>query len=458
MLLEMMLSEFSKQSPVSVMVQGTMENVLSAGKLNALFERTSVSQYTRELTFSTLADLMGSVVIRRHKSVHAAYQKSHEELGVSVTAVYDKLRNVEPKVSAELVRQTSAEMAKIIEAMPAGPAAAPLAGYRTKILDGNCLGATEHRIFELRQTAAGPLPGKSLAVLDPQLKLITDVIPCEDGHAQERSLLEEVLANVSGRDLWIADRNFCTNGFLCGIVQRSGYFLVRRHQSLTYEEWGPWRQIGSTETGYAFERAVRIPREEGPWLTVRLIRLNLATPTRDKDHELYLLTNLPESKADATVVADLYRDRWQLETAFLHLTKALNCEINTLGYPKAALFGFCMALVAYNVLAVTRAALRATWGEQAGDTEVSTHYLADEIAGIYRGMMIALPARTWVRFQTITAAELAEELLTLARNVNLRQFKKHPRGPKKPRTPRASDPNKPHVSTKRLLDARKRKH
>ena len=32
--------------------------------------------------------------------------------------------------------------------------------------------------------------------------------------------------------------------------------------------------------------------------------------------------------------------------------------INTLGYPKAALFGFCLALVAYNMLAVVMAALR----------------------------------------------------------------------------------------------------
>ena len=106
-----------------------------------------------------------------------------------------------------------------------------------------------------------------------------------------------------------------------------------------------------------------------------------------------MLNNLPAAKANAVVVADLYRDRWLLETAFLHLTKSLNCEINTLGYPKAALFGFCMALAAYNMLAVTRAAMRATWGAEAGDENISTYYLADEIAGIHRGMMIG-PAAT----------------------------------------------------------------
>ncbi len=41
--------------------------------------------------------------------------------------------------------------------------------------------------------AAGPLPGKSLVVYDPGVRLPIDVFPCEDGHAQERSLLKTVL-------------------------------------------------------------------------------------------------------------------------------------------------------------------------------------------------------------------------------------------------------------------------
>jgi hypothetical protein len=54
------------------------------------------------------------------------------------------------------------------------------------------------------------MPGKSLVVLDPALMLAVDVFPCEDGHAQERSLLASVLPSVEAGDVWIADRNFCT--------------------------------------------------------------------------------------------------------------------------------------------------------------------------------------------------------------------------------------------------------
>jgi IS4 transposase len=454
MLLQEMFDEFAKKSPPTVMVQATMEFALSEDWINDLFERTAQSQYTRELTFSTMVDLIAPVVCGTHKSVRSAYHKSPTELAASLTAVYDKLKGIEPEVAAELTRQTTRRLADIIEAMPGGKRAPLLPGYHVRILDGNCLGATEHRIFELRQTAAGPLPGKSLVVLDPQRMLAVDVFPCEDGHAQERSLLHKVLATIKARELWIADRNFCTNGFLVGIARACGAFIIRLHQGLTYEECGPWRKIRSTATGFAFERAVRIDDGEGGWLELRLVRVNLATATRDGDDELYLLTNLPEAKADAGKVAELYRQRWLLETAFLHLTKSLRCEINTLGYPKAALFCFCVALLAYNILAVTRAALRAAWGEQQGDEEISVYYLADEIAGTHRGMMIALPAPIWKRFQQTTAAELAKELVVLARNLNLKTYRKSIRGPKKPPPPRASSPNKPHLSTKKLLDAR----
>ena len=55
---------------------------------------------------------------------------------------------------------------------------------------------------------------------------------------------------------------------------------------------------------------------------------------------------------------------YNIETAFKHLEAYFHSAINTLGYPKAALFGFCLALVAYNFLAVVLAALRRVHGEE----------------------------------------------------------------------------------------------
>lgn len=345
MLLEAMFEQFCKLSPVTVMARATLEYALAPEWMDALFDRTAQSQYTRELTLSTMVDLMAPVVCGVHPSVRSAYLKSPVEIGASITAVYDKLARTETAVSETLVRETAARLGDVIDAMAEGRRAPLVRGYHVKILDGNCLGATEHRLGELRSIAAGPLPGKSLAVLDPEQMRIVDLFACEDGHAQERSLLDRVLQTVQGKDLWVADRNFCTAGFLRGIDRRGGCFVIRHHRGLVYETCGPWKEVGRSQTGYLMERTVRFVDDEGQWFSLRLVRVIADEKTRDGDTELLLLRNLPVRAADAQKVATLYRHRWLLETAFLHLTKTLRCEIQTLGYPKAALFGFCVAVM-----------------------------------------------------------------------------------------------------------------
>ena len=103
----------------------------------------------------------------------------------------------------------------------------------------------------------------------------------------------------------------------------------------------------------------------------RRVRIKLNQATRDGATIVHILTNLPR-RITGKQVAELYRKRWTLETAFQHLEAYFHSEINTLGYPKAALFGFCLALVAYNLLAVVLAALRGVHGEETVDEEVSS--------------------------------------------------------------------------------------
>ena len=247
-----------------------------------------------------------------------------------------------------------------------GERAAWLPGYRVKILDGNHLAGTEHRLKELRTIGAGALPGHALVVLDPQAMLVTDVFPCEDGHAQERSLLDQVLETIRPGEVWIADRNFCTTGFLFGIARRGGYFVIRQHGATLHIEWmGERRPCGRSETGAVFEQEMRLGDGDGGTMVVRRITVELDTPTRDGETEIHILTNLPAEVADALAIADLYRRRWTVEAAFGELATCLNGEVNTLGYPKAALFAFCVALVSYNVMSVVKAALRSVHGEEA---------------------------------------------------------------------------------------------
>lgn len=143
-----------------------------------------------------------------------------------------------------------------------------------------------------------------------------------------------------------------------------------------------------------------------------------------------------------------------MEIAFQHLEAYFHSEINPLGYPKAALFGFCLALVAYNLLAVVLAALRGIHGEEIVDEEVSLYYIANEISTTYRGMMIAVPDLEWGIFYSMNTADLATILLALARRVRLQAFRKSPRRPQKPRPKGKKMSRKGHVSTAKLLMTR----
>src|SRR5262249_25567935 len=160
----------------------------------------------------------------------------------------------------------------------------------------------------------------------------------------------QVLPLVQKGDLWIADRNFCTVDFLQGLTRRHAHFIIRRHGNMTVEPQGEYSQEFETDTGWVSERRVWICRDGRRVMEARQVRVRLKEPTEDGDTEVEILTNLP-AKVKAVKVANLYLKRWKIEGAFHELTVALNCEVNTLGYPKAALFGFSAAVVAYNVLA-----------------------------------------------------------------------------------------------------------
>lgn len=377
--------------------------------------------------------------------MNAAYKEEKENVGVSITALYNKLNGISIETSATLVRETAKEKTEIIHALD-GAKQPLLPGYRAKMLDGNCIESTEHRLEVLRDTKA-----KSLVVYDPMLEMAIDVFPCEDGHAQERSLLHHVLATVEALDVWTMDRNFCVRGFLLSIDDKGGYFICREHKGLKWESCGIERYAGKTDTGTLYEQWIKIVDDAGTVRKYRRIRLKLTIETRDGETEIAILTNLPKTAASAKIVAELYRKRWSIETMFQELESHLHSEVNTLGYPKAALFGFCVALVAYNILAVVKAALRAKHGEETIEKELSGYYLAGNITRTYDGMMIALPEQEWIVFQTMGLSALVDLLLQLANNVILSKFLKSRRSPKKPPSKRDKYSNHPHVSTAKLL-------
>jgi hypothetical protein len=453
MILPAVFERFTERSPLSVMAQGAIEYALSESALNQVFDSSAEGQYTRELLFSSVFDLMSVVVTGSYGSVCSAYKGLKGSIPVSLTSVYNKLQGIETNVSAEMVRYTAGRLLPV-QSLTHGKHAPWLPGYTVRILDGNHLAATQHRLKETRREAAAPLPGQALVLYEPEADLVTDVLLEEDGHAQERSLLDDVLDRLNAKDLVVADRNMCVRSFLLGTIAKGGFFAIREHTQLQWESAGKLRRLGRTEGGRLREQRVSIRNASGELLYLRRVVVELDEPTRDGDTYIAVLCNLPEEDADARAVAKLYRRRWTVEHAFEDLAVALECEINTLCYPKAALFGFCVGLVVYNLMAVVKGALRGVHGEaEAG--QMSAYYMADEMGGVYRGMMIAIPEPHWRVFAQMSAQDFACVLRQLAENINLERFRKHTRGPKKPTAKRHYDPAHPHVSTARVLHQRK---
>ena len=454
-MLSPVFTPFVEQSPISVMARGMLERVLNPPQLDEWFDETSDQQYTKDLLFSTVFDIMSHVVRGERKSIHAACQAKKEEICVSINSVYNKINGISPNTSAALVRYASGEVESIMKKL-GGTIKPPLPGKRIKQIDGNCIEKSHHRIKELRDIAAGPLPGKSLVVYDPVLRLPIDVFPCEDGHAQERSLFKEVLLTIDSNDVWVADRNFCTLEFTCGIVNRNADFIIREHRKYPFELIGKEQYIGKTETGAVYEQQILVRADDNQEYIFRRIRIKLKKATRDGDGEIFIISSLSKSSANAKKIAELYRGRWKIETAFQRLAKYFNSEINTMGYPRAALFAFCVALVAYIAMSVVMAAIGSVHGVDVVEKQVSGYYISDEISGVYLGMMIAVGSDPWIVFRKMTDAKLVSLLQYLAGKVKLSAYKKHSRGPKKPKTQRKTDKKVPHVSTAKILANRKK--
>jgi hypothetical protein len=57
--------------------------------------------------------------------------------------------------------------------------------------------------------------------------------------------------------VWVADRHSCTTGFLFGIAQRKGFFVIRRHAAtLRWERESEWTAAGRTDTGTLTEQTI----------------------------------------------------------------------------------------------------------------------------------------------------------------------------------------------------------
>jgi len=92
-----------------------LRRMLDSNAIDRLFSEHADEQHHRSLLFSDLAVLVSGVVLGKHRSMNAGYKKMKEQLGVSVTAVSEKLQRVELPVVQQLVRHSYQQTVEICQ-------------------------------------------------------------------------------------------------------------------------------------------------------------------------------------------------------------------------------------------------------------------------------------------------------------------------------------------------------
>ena len=200
------------------------------------------------------------------------------------------------------------------------------------------------------------------------------------------------------------------------------------------------------------EQAIELAEPHGGALRHwRRIEITLHTPTDSGDQTIVLWSNLSPEVGAATI-AQLYRKRWRIEGLFGRLESVLHSEIKTLGHPRAALLGFTVAVLAYNVLAVLKQLIEHAHRQSHPDLDVSTYHLAVDIASDYGTMLRMLPPEQ-LPCSDGDARQLLERLLRLASRMSPKQLATSKRKPKVVHAKGYVDGAiaRAHVSTARLL-------
>lgn len=447
------LERFIEKYPLAVMTR-SIAGLLLGEELNDVFQQNRSSQYDASIKFSTIAMSMAEIALGTVENRNQAYRRYQEELRASTTAYYGKLNRTEPAISEGVVRYSARRAGELLDELDFQPWEV-LPGYRGLSLDGNHLQKTQKRLKETRGLCAAPLPGTVVARYDHQQGLFDQAYLLEDAHAQESTVLDRAVQDLGEGDLVIADRHFCIVGFLLKLAARCGCFVIRQHGRLKGELLGKRKRIGRTDTGVAFEQTLEIA-DGDETLAVRRITVELDEPTRDGDTEIHLLSNVPAEHADARRLAEIYRQRWEIENAFYLLTTTMNCEAKSNCHPRCALFQFCMAMLAYNCRQVLLAALYAEH-EQDDVDAMSQYNVSIDVVSPMEGMLTAITEQEWTALTPQSISGRAEFLRRVARRVNVHSYRKAVRGPKKPPPQRTRCKAGTHVSAHRLLKQRKQR-
>lgn len=437
---------FVDKAPFAVMTRILTQDFIGSD-LKRIFDDNRGVQYDYVATFQAVAATVADVVLNFSDNFNQAYIEHKDKLGVTRQSFYSKTRGIEPVVSEAVVAHSAERAVLIQDALKFEPWEL-LPGYRCFSVDGNVLAKSQKRLKPLREAKGAPMPGKIVARFNLQRKIFDRTYVLLDGHSQESSCCDRIVKDLVANDVIIGDQHYCIVPFMVKIDKADGYFVIRQHGRLKGVLLGNRKRIGRIITGVVYEQQMKLSAAEDA-LTVRRITIKLNEPTRDGDTEIHVLTNLPGDML-ATDIAELYRHRWEEETAFNVLQMTLTCEDSGIGHPRAATFLFCMAILAFNLRQSLFAVLYATHAEEEV-AEVSHFQISKNVSDKTEGMLIAITEDEWDELIPTSLKGVVSLLTKIARKIDLNDYRTSRRGPKKEKPHGSRNVVSSHVSTAKLL-------
>ena len=441
-----LLNKFIHKCPFAVMTRVLAEPFISKN-LDGVFEMHREHQYEGKVQFSAVALAVADVTLNFCDNLNQAYKQHKQRLGIAITSFYDKVKCIRPTLSQAIVRHSAEQTIQLQNELGFEPWVI-LPGYECFTVDGNHLPRTDKRLKELRDSPGAPLPGKVVARFDLQRQIFDRAYLLADAHDQELATCDAIIEDLKQSQVLIADRHYCIVAFFEKIAAAAGYFVIRQHGRLKGELLGKRTRLGEIETGVVYEQAMKLSRRDDAMI-VRRITVELYASTRDGEQEIHILSNLP-ARVPASAIAQTYRFRWEEETAFHVLQMTLTCESTSLGHPYAALFLFCMAMLAYNLRQVIFAALFAEHSSDAVE-QISHFHVSVNVSRYSDGMLIALDEAFWRRYVPTNPDSQANLLRTISREINLKEFRKSQRTAKKNNAKRSKNAQSKHVSSAKRL-------
>ncbi len=454
-MIDALIERMAAKAPAATMFRSLFARFFSDQVLDEVFDQHRELQIESPLMFSHLVGMLVPVISGGSKSVNASHQASGSPY--SRQALYDKLKGVEAPVSQALLRKSAQELLTA-RSKTKTTYKDIIPGYHAFIIDGKTYNATEHRLKESRTDARAPLPGRAIAILDTRNELFVDLECDPNAHRCERKIIEPMMKRLKPGALYLADRNFCDGNLLQAFYCAGANFIIRQHGACPSWRTIPGRDVKQrgfdSQGGKVSEQRIEVQLADDSWKALRRITVRLSKPTRNGDTEIHILTNLPSS-VPARRIANAYCNRWTIETCFGYLSQALNAEIRSLCYPGAAGLCFSLALILFNMMSLIKSLLlkHGKYSDRYEITDLSYYYLADEIARAHFTSDEMIDAEAWEQLATMTWSKFVSFLIRTAAHAELARYRKHPRGPTKPR-PKRKFSGARHTATQKTLDTR----